>query len=108
VSPLLDVLNRLLGEALAQHAPRGAVQVRSVVLDDDGAHAVLQLLPPAGSGEVVLRLRAEPPEGPRQHLVLTVERGPARWPAALEPFRRVIERARLRLELDFSDPDASP
>ena len=102
MNPLLDLLNRLLAEYLAQHLPPGVVQLRSVVLDEGGAHVVAQLLPPAGSGEVVLRLRAEAPRGAEQALVLTVERSPETWPAALEPFRRVIERARLRLELDFA------
>jgi hypothetical protein len=117
VNPLLELLNAVLGETLAQPAPEGAaqgapggsgggqaaaaLQVRSVVLDDTGARIVLSLQGPAGAGELVLRLQAEPPQGERQTLGLAVEQPPERWPAALEPFRRVLERARLRLELDF-------
>ena len=101
MTPLLDLLNRLVSEALARHTPPGAVQVRNVVLDDDGAHIVLQLLPPAGTGEVVLRLEVAAAAGERQDLVLSLERGPEPWPQALAPFRTLIERARLRLELDF-------
>ena len=105
MSALLDVLNRLIAQALAEQVPealRGAVQVRQVRLETDGARIVAQLLPPAGEGELVLRLRAEPAQGPRQHLLLTIEQGPRHWAPGLEPFRRVLERARLRLELDFS------
>lgn len=104
MTPLLELLNRLLAEGLAQEDAPGAgraVQVRSVVLDEAGAHIVAALAPPAGEGELVLRLRAEPPEGERQTLALTVERGPAGWAPALEPFRRVLERARVRIDLDF-------
>lgn len=102
MSPLLEMLNRLLAGALAEHAPHGSLQVRSVVLDAEGAHIVAALAPPAGEGELVLRLRAEPPTGDRQTIALTVERAPAHWPPALEPFRRVLERSRLRIDLDFT------
>jgi hypothetical protein len=50
----------------------------------------------------VLRLRAEPAQGERQDLLLTLEQPPAHWGAGVEPLRRVLERARLRLELDFT------
>lgn len=104
MSALLEALNRLLGEALAGQAPGGAVQVRSVLLDAQGARIVAQVRAPVGEGELVLRLQAAPPEGDRQSLVLTLERAPEHWAPVLEPFRRVLERARLRLELDFSEP----
>ncbi len=108
MNPLLELLDRLIAQALAEQvpaAPRGALQVCRVTLDEDGARIVAELRPPAGEGELVLRLRAEPPRGERgerQHLLLTIEQGPQRWAPGLEPFRRVLERARLRLELDFS------
>jgi hypothetical protein len=118
MSALLELLNRLLGEALDQRTAQGAtqgtparggpVQVHSVVLDSEGARVVARLLPPAGEGELVLRLRAEPAQGERQALLLTCERGPQAWAPALEPFRHLLERARLRLELDFSEPAAAP
>lgn len=104
MNPLLEVLNRLLAEALADPASQGAVQVRSVLLDAEGARIEAQLRPPAGEGELVLRLRVESPQGEAQTLLLTLERGPERWAPALEPFRRMLERSRLRLELDFSEP----
>jgi hypothetical protein len=107
VNPLLELLNRVLGEALdpalaGEVALGRGVQVRSVVLDEQGARIVLLLQPPAGEGELVLRLQAEPPQGERQSLALTLEQPPPHWHPALEPLRRVLERARLRLELDFS------
>jgi hypothetical protein len=106
--PLLELLNRLLAGALAEAAPRGGFHVRSVALDADGARIVAELRPPAGEGELVLRLRVEPPAAARQALTLTVEQAPRRWAPAAEPFRRLLAGARLRLELDFTPPDDAP
>ena len=105
MSDLLALLNRLIAQALADQVPSGALRLRSVTLDEGGARIVAELMPPAGEGELVLRLRAEPPQGEhgeRQHLLLSIEQGPPHWAPGMEPFRRVLERARLRLELDFA------
>jgi len=117
VSTLLEAFNSLLATAIAeglagQVAP-DSVEVRSVVLDIEGARIEARLRPPAGEGPLVLRLRAESTRGEQQALVLTCEQAPEHWNPALEPFRRVLERARLRLELDFTEldvtePDPSP
>lgn len=104
MNTLLEALNRLLAEALAGQSAQGTLRVRSVLLDEAGAHVTLQLHQPAGEGELLLRLQVHPPQGDQQRLVLTLERGPERWAPALEAFRRVLERARLTLELDFSEP----
>jgi len=107
MNPLLELINRLLGEALVEAGGEalgkagGALRVRAVVLDEAGARIVAELGPALGTGELVLRLQADPPAGERQVLRLHIEQGPAHWTPALEPLRRVLERARLALHLDF-------
>ena len=49
-----------------------------------------------------LRLVAGKAEAGRQALHLQVEQWPETLPAGLEPFRKVLEKARLTLELDFN------
>lgn len=102
MEPLLALCNHLLAAALAERDTFGAVRVARVELAQDGLLLHAHLFHAQWRGEALLRLVAEPPEDGRQRLRLTVERWPETLPAALEPLRSVLERARLILELDFS------
>ena len=101
---LLAMLNHLAATALAGRSGGGALQFRSMVLDPEGGRIVARVDHPQCSGEVVLRLRVEESEesdGRRQTIHLSLESVPETLGPHIEPFRRVLEKARLRLELDF-------
>lgn len=107
---LLAMLNHLAATALAGSSSGGALQFRSIVLDPDGGRIVARVDHPQCSGEVVLRLQvvdsqaageSEESQGRRQTIYLTLESVPEKLGPHIEPFRRVLEKARLRLELDF-------
>lgn len=99
---LLDVLNNLLATALAGQEGGGAVQIRSLVLDAEGGRVVAHVAATQAQGEVVLRFRADPPLGDRQTVHLVLEQVPKELSPALAPFRRLLEKARISIELDFS------
>lgn len=101
---LLAMLNHLAATALTGGSGGGALQFRSMVLDPEGGRIVARVDHPQCSGEVVLRLRVEESEesdGRRQTIHLSLESVPETLGPHIEPFRRVLEKARLRLELDF-------
>ncbi len=108
MNDLLTFFNHLAATALEQGAGGGAAQVRSLVLDPEGMRLVLWLEHPLARGEAVLRLHTQPAEGGRQTLRVTVERAPDALGDLLEPFRRVLETARISIDLDFSQQDATP
>jgi len=100
VSTLLTALNHLIGTALAGQSGQGALVVRSLTLDAEGARIIARVDHPLCRGEVVLRLRTESPQSGRQTLRLEVERAPEQFSAALEPFRVLLTSAQLRLDFD--------
>lgn len=103
--PLIEMANHLIATALAEVGESDVLRIRGCQLDESGLHVSAWLDHPKASGEVQLSLRVDPPEGPRglqQTLRLVVERWPDRLPTGMEPLRRVLEKARLKLELDFS------
>lgn len=102
MSPLLQLINHLLDEALRQHGGPDGVELRALVLDAEGMRVVAALGRGAWQGELVLRLDAEPAQVNTQSLRLRVEQLPKGMPGALEPFRKLLAGARLRLELDFT------
>ncbi len=99
---LLSMFNNLLSAWLAEHGGSGNLQVLEIKLDSQGGLVLGRLEYKDWRGDVVLRFHTEAPQGTRQIVRLTVERWPEKMPAAIEPFRRVLETARLQLELDFS------
>jgi hypothetical protein len=103
--PLIEMANHLIATALAQAGQSDVLRIRSCQLDEGGLHVSAWLDHPQVAGEVQLALRVDPPAGPEgqhQTLRLVVERWPDRLPPALEPLRKVLEKATLKLELDFS------
>ncbi len=104
---LLDMLNHLLGAWVAAQPGGGAWQIREVKLDEQGGVMVARVDRGAAQGEIVLRLRADPPQGGAQTLHVTVERMPEQLPGALEPFRHMLETARVSVELQL-DPSKTP
>lgn len=102
MSTLLEMLNHLIGAALAERDTYGALQVHRAWLEPDGLRVRATVAHPSCRGEVVLHLVAEPPQGSRQALRVVVERWPETLPPALDSLRGVLEKARLHLELDFS------
>lgn len=100
---LLDTLNHLISAALAKQGGGSPLALRSVQADADGLKIIARIDHAACKGEVVLRLVAEPPDGQKQCLRLRVESWPETLPGGMEPFRALLEKARLHLELDFSE-----
>jgi hypothetical protein len=104
--PLIETANHILGEALRRVPGGGTVRIRSCELDEAGFKVSAWLDHPQASGELVLRLRIDPPSAALTQAVhIAVERWPERLPPALEPLRAVAEKATLRLDLDFRDLD---
>ena len=102
MSDLFTLLNHLTEAALAQWKGQGSVQVRCLILDPEGARLVLWLEHPQARGEAVFRIQAEAADGEKQTLRLTLIHGPAELGPLLEPFRKLMEKARISIELDFS------
>ena len=102
MSPLLTLLNHLITEALGRQASTQGFEVRALLLDEGGMRVVAQLAQGAWQGELALRLEVEPPQGTGQGLRLHVDTLPEGIPTALEPFRQLLSKARLRVELDFA------
>ncbi|MEE8436687.1 MAG: hypothetical protein V3S64_18005 [bacterium] len=106
MSDLFTLLNHLTEAALAQwklqRKGQGAVQVRGLILDPEGARLVLWLEHPQARGEAVFRIQAEAADGEKQTLRLTLLHGPAELGPLLEPFRKLLEKAKISIELDFS------
>ena len=98
---MLAMLNHLLAAWLAENGSGEGWRFTEARLDAQGGILRAQLQRGGFDGELVLRLEAEPPQGNRQTLHLRVEQWPAQLPAGLAPFRTVLEKARLHLELDF-------
>jgi hypothetical protein len=102
--PLIEMANHLIATALAGAGEGGALRVRSCALDEGGLRLSAWVDHPSAAGEVRIVLRVDPPQGDRglqQTVRLVVEQWPDRLPAALEPLRRVLQKATLKLELDF-------
>ena len=99
---VLAMLNHLLSAWLAEKGSGEGWRFTEVRLDAQGGVIRAQLSRGGFDGEIVLRLDAEPMQDGRQTLRLRVEQWPAQLPAGLRPFRRVLEKTRLRLELDFN------
>lgn len=102
MSDLFTLLNHLTEAALTQFKGQGTVQVRGLILDSEGARLVLWLEHPQARGEAVFRIQAEAADGEKQKLSLTMIHGPAELGPLLEPFRKLLEKARVTFELDFS------
>jgi hypothetical protein len=102
--PLIEMANHLIAAALAEGGAAGPVRVRSCVLDDAGIRLSVWLDHPGASGEARLNVLVAPTPGaaPGRHTVrIAIERWPERLPGWVEPLRRILERAKLNLELDF-------
>lgn len=99
---LLAMLNHLAATWLAGQEAGAAWRFTEIALDAQGGIVRAEVATAGFAGQVVLRLMAGPPQDGRQSVYLAVEQWPATMPPALEPFRRVLEKARLTLELDFT------
>jgi hypothetical protein len=102
--PLIEMANHFIAAALAEAGQAGALHVRSCTLDEGGLRLHAWLDHPRAAGEVQIALQVDPPRGEHgqeQTVRLVVERWPDRLPPALEALRRVLEKATLKLELDF-------
>ena len=99
---VLTMLNHLLAAWLAENGSGEGWRFTEVRLDAQGGVLRADLSRGGFSGEIVLRLDADPAQGARQTIHLRVEQWPATLPGALTPFRTLLEKARLHLELDFS------
>lgn len=102
MSDLVTMLNHLAAAWLAEQTPGvGGLELRQIELDGQGGRLALRVDWEGFRGELLLRLHVEPAQGTRHTLRFEIERWPERMPAGLEPLRRVIETARIRVELDF-------
>jgi hypothetical protein len=99
---LLAMLNHLAATWLARQEAGAAWRFTEIALDAQGGTVRAEVAQGGFAGQVLLRLEADPPQDGRQTLHLKVEQWPATMPPALEPFRRVLQKARLNLELDFN------
>ena len=99
---VLAMLNHLLAAWLAEKGSGEGWQFTEVRLDAQGGVIRAQLSRGGFDGEIVLRLDADPLQDGRQTLRLRVEQWPTQLPDALRPFRAVLEKARVHLELDFN------
>ncbi|MDH4247913.1 MAG: hypothetical protein OEW39_08855 [Deltaproteobacteria bacterium] len=86
----------------------GAVVVRSLTLEPEGARLVARVDHSLCRGEVVLRLRIEPPRQGRQTLRVVLERGPEGVAEVLEPFRGIFASAQMNLEIETLSPPGEP
>lgn len=101
---LLTMINHLIARALMQGTGAGAFQLRAVTLDADGGHVVGHFEHAQVRGEVVLRFRVEAStDGLRQSIRLRCLSVPDELGPAFAPFRRLLETARITLDLDFGE-----
>ena len=98
----IEMLNHLLQMALAEQGGGGAFTLRGLHLEPDGGRVLARLDHPLAHGEVVLRLTVLPTQGSQFTLGLVVEQAPPDLGPALDPFRKVLEKMRIQIELDFS------
>ena len=104
MSGLIGLLNALAQAALEDQPEGAALRVRAVSLDGQGGHVQGRIDHAEAAGEFSLRFTVDAPQGKQQSVQLVVEQWPERLPPALETFRTLLERARLRLDLDFTPP----
>lgn len=102
MADVLTMLNHLLVAWLEENGGGEGWRFTELRLDAQGGVIRARLSLGGFEGEIVIRLDADPPSDGRQALHLRVEQWPAQLPRALAPFRTVLEKARLRLELDFN------
>ena len=99
---LLDMLNHLAATWVARQNAGAAWRFTEIALDAQGGTVRVEVAQGGFAGQAVLRIVADPPQEGRQTLRLKVEQWPATMPEGLEPFRNMLEKARLNLELDFN------
>ena len=99
---LLGMLNHILAAWLRQLQEGEDWIIHEVRLDSQGGFMRAEVTRGDFQGEVVIRFHAGPPREARQTLHVAVEQWPAHMPEALERFRKVLEKARLQIDLDFS------
>ena len=103
MNPLLELINHLLAAWLAEQPGGKAWALRELKMDSTGGILVARLDHPKCRGEIAARLVVSPPEGTRQTLSLKIEQWPDSIPPELKPFKNLLQKARLSLELDFSE-----
>lgn len=101
MSPLVTALNNFITAWIAEQAAGGTFAVKEFTLHETGGRLRGWVDLPPFRGEVVIDLIAEAPQGNRQAFQFRVESWPADMPALLEALRRVLETARIRVELEF-------
>ena len=104
MSGLIGLLNALAQAALAEQPEGAALRVRTISLEGEGGHLQGRIDHTTATGEFTLRFTVEAPQGAHQSIQIVVEQWPEQLPPALEPFRTLLTRARLRLDLDFTPP----
>ncbi len=102
MADVLAMLNHLLAAWLVENGSGEGWRFTELRLDAQGGVIRANLGLGGFEGEIVMRLDADPPSDGRQTLHLRVEQWPNQLPGGLAPFRTVLEKARLRLELDFN------
>jgi len=100
MSEVLEFFNHLLGVWLQARGHLPGVTLHRLTLEPEGARLAGRLEHPLARGDFALRLQVAAPREGRQRLHLSVEQWPEHLPEGLEPFRRLLETARLHLELD--------
>lgn len=99
---VLGALNHLIAAYLDEAADGGsALALESVTLDETGCRIAGRIRSASHIDRFLLRLEVAPPQGDLQALRLSVEQWPAHLPAPVETFRRLLDKARITVELDF-------
>jgi hypothetical protein len=105
MSALIDLMNQLAVTLLERRPPRGtAFTPAQVTFDPDGLTLSGQLDHPAASGPTTLRVTVQSAAPGRYQVQVRPSQPPASLAPELAPYRDVIERLQVQLDLDFSGP----
>lgn len=102
MSQLITMVNHLLQTWMAQAAPGEKWQFHALTLDETGGKILGRVNFKDFSGDVLARLTVEDAGENRQVIRLKIEQWPQQMPPSAEAFRKLLEKARLTLELDFT------
>ena len=96
MNPLLEVLNHLASLWIAEG---NGGTLRQVQLDPEGLHVTLDFDTSWAKGEAVLRAQVTTTDGGKTAVMVTLEKSPAVLNRSLVPFRELLERGRVVIEI---------
>jgi hypothetical protein len=101
MSKILALISALVAEAGSQSASEGAVRIRDVELETDGAKLKAGLDHPLARGDLGLSVHVDAESASRYVVRIALTELPKDLAPRLAPFRDVIGSARTAVELDF-------